>query len=708
MIAPLDETITAIAADQADADEQAVADALQAARLERHADAVTTLWRDLQSIAAEVFAPRERLSPLQWGERHYELPESSAVRGLFDAARMPYLRGVFESLHDPRARRVVVAKGSQLAFTTVGQIWAGWMMHQSPAAMLSIWPTEGLLKRYVLTRINPMLEQVSPLKAIFGRSGLRESDDSIKHKGGPGFTLDFISAKSTNELRSISAERIHVSEVDELDEDLGDQGDPLELARRALRTYQHTAKEYLECTPTIHGRSRVWRELAISSWNEREVPCPHCGAMQVMRWTDLPADDEAAASSTLYDASRDVVRHFTYDLDSYGHVVPGSTHYVCVQCACLIPQSRLSEMDAAGRWVPRYPERTSVIGFHLPAWYSPIQSWDICARLYEDGRRSPAVQKVFVNTVAGLPYKETFTQPEAHFLQARAEVYRAPVPEGVIVLTAGADLGKDSVELCVWGWGAGEESWLIAWERLEGDPASPEMWQQVGEVLSRAYLDGHGDPHFVKVAAIDAGFQGTKVKAFCNAWRGPLGGRAIHVIGRDGRTRPIIEQPGADTKKRRRSKRPSWVVGDEAVKDLLYSRFRVSSPGPEFVHTPVGTDKAFYLQLTAEQLRTITVGGRPVRKWILPDERRNEALDCTKYAVAALHSLGAKVIQQLAKLALLPPEQRAPSRRRRARLTSPPPESSAGRPPGDRPELSRAGAPRGRPKRRGMISKGVE
>ena len=44
-------------------------------------------------------------------------------------------------------------------------------------------------------------------------------------------------------------------------------------------------------------------------------------------------------------------------------------------------------------------------------------------------------------------------------LYQRAEVYDAPVPDGVLMLTAGIDVQADRIEYEVVGWNKDEESW---------------------------------------------------------------------------------------------------------------------------------------------------------------------------------------------------------------------------------------------------------
>ncbi|WP_287278638.1 terminase gpA endonuclease subunit, partial [Ralstonia sp.] len=79
-----------------------------------------------------------------------------------------------------------------------------------------------------------------------------------------------------------------------------------------------------------------------------------------------------------------------------------------------------------------------------------------------------------------------------------------------------------------------------------------------------------------------------------------------------------------------------WLVGTDIAKGLIYGRLRIDQPGPGYVHLPkelTGTDE--FEQLTAERLVTRYNKGFSRMEWIKPPGRRNEALDCYVYALAA-------------------------------------------------------------------------
>jgi hypothetical protein len=73
-------------------------------------------------------------------------------------------------------------------------------------------------------------------------------------------------------------------------------------------------------------------------------------------------------------------------------------------------------------------------------------------------------------------------------------------------------------------------------------------------------------------------------------------------------------------------------------KDAIYSKLKVSTPGPGYCHFPIALQQEFFNQLTTEEVRTRFVRGHPVRYWFKPSGKRNEALDRRVYALAALHS----------------------------------------------------------------------
>jgi hypothetical protein len=82
------------------------------------------------------------------------------------------------------------------------------------------------------------------------------------------------------------------------------------------------------------------------------------------------------------------------------------------------------------------------------------------------------------------------------------------------------------------------------------------------------------------------------------------------------------------------------VLGVDSVKDAVYARLKLTTPGPGFVHFPRSLDADYFRQLTAERVVTRFEKGRPIRSWRPKrDGEHNEALDTFVYAQGALYGL---------------------------------------------------------------------
>jgi phage terminase large subunit GpA-like protein len=78
-----------------------------------------------------------------------------------------------------------------------------------------------------------------------------------------------------------------------------------------------------------------------------------------------------------------------------------------------------------------------------------------------------------------------------------------------------------------------------------------------------------------------------------------------------------------------------FPVGVDTVKAELFSRFKITEPGPGYCHFPEGRDAEYYKQLTAEKIKIKYHKGFARREFV-KIRTRNEALDVRVYAKAAL------------------------------------------------------------------------
>ena len=113
------------------------------------------------------------------------------------------------------------------------------------------------------------------------------------------------------------------------------------------------------------------------------------------------------------------------------------------------------KMVAQGRWMATRPEVQGHRGYKLTSLTStlPNAAWPKLAAEFLHAKRSPATLKPFVNTVLGEPWRGEGDDLDATQLdRLRRPFSLDSVPPEVLVLTAGADVQQDRIEVTFTGW----------------------------------------------------------------------------------------------------------------------------------------------------------------------------------------------------------------------------------------------------------------
>ncbi len=414
---------------------------------------------------------------------------------------------------------------------------------------------------------------------------------------------------------------LFMDEVDEYPGDVDGQGDPVALAEKRTATFSRR-KVLLTSTPTVKGLSRIEREYLASDQRRYFVPARSAGT-----WTTCSGADPSTTGSS---GRRGTPRPRTWSAVAAAGASRSGTRPRCWPAASGAPR-------------PTSESRTA--GFHLSALYSPLgwKSWARCAAEFLQAKEDPFRLKTWVNTVLGETWEERGDSVAAGSLLTRLERYPAEVPSGVGVLVAAVDVQGDRLEAVVKGYGAGEESWLIAFTQLHGDPATPGGLVRPRQVprpdvrpRERAEAAGRVHrgrlrrcAHRARLPVRPRAARPARVPDQGRQRRGPAAGR----IARRSTTATDV---------------PLFVLCVDTGKDIVFSRLRIATRGPGYVHLPEWVDEEYLEQLTAEKaIRKYVKGRGAVREWIKLRER-NEALDLEVYALAALHILGQAFIRGLA------------------------------------------------------------
>jgi phage terminase large subunit GpA-like protein len=498
-------------------------------------------------------------------------------------------------------------------------------------------PTIDTAKRYSRQRLAPMIEESPRLRERVKDNRSRDEANTTLLKEFPGGFLAVAGANSAAGLRSMPVRDLFTDEEDAYPIDVDGEGDPVQLARARQTTFARR-KHLRTSTPTTEGFSRIESAYRDTDRCRFHVPCPHCAELQPLEW------------------GADHAHGLKWKRGADDKPLSETAHYVCRGCGGEIPEHHKPGMLAGGRWVPDNPAAPArKRGFHLSSLYSPlgwlswaelVREWTQAVAALRSGDRS--LMRVFVNTRLAQTWRDDGDGGDEHALRQRAgDDALGVVRWGLYVCTQGVDVQGDRLEVYTWAWGRGMERQLVDRRVIYGDPALGEAdqgspWAALTEYRRAPILHASGRPVPLLGAAIDSGGHHTHaVYAYARAHQ-HAGVIAVKGMSQPGRA--VIGKPtDQDVNwKGARMKRgvKLWPVGADTAKEEIYSRLRTAEPGPGYVHMSKRLPGEVFEQITAERLVTRYVKGHARREWVKLPGRRNEALDCAVYALAAAYKAG--------------------------------------------------------------------
>lgn len=566
------------------------------------------------------------LSVTDWAEKYRILPETSTSPGPYDPTVVPYARRWQDLFSDPTCSMMVLCWAAQTTKSTVIENGIAWRIVNRPAPIVIARPKIDDAEGFAKERLVPMIHSTPELRIRIPLG--RSSESTLRYKKFPGGFIFIASAQSAAELASRSTTLAIGDEIERF-EVIPDEGNPVEILIKRLGAAD-VGMVVLTSTPGLAEKSNIWPYLEGGSYEFYHIPCPLCGFEQHLKWERL----------------------------RWERGEPDTARYHCANCEKPIEEHHKRDMLNAGVWISSNPHG-KYPSSHLNALYSPFQKsrWGVLAEEWEKAQGKPQDLQVFVNTRLSELWTETSDQINANALTSRLEVLEEKVvPIGVGVLTAGVDVQYNRVEVYVWGWGAGLESWLIAHVQLFGDPSVEpteprSVWQQVDQYLMTAFRHQNGRDVPIAAALIDSGHETTKVYRFTKR----RSGRKIFASkGVGGAGIPTLGKPTLQTRERV----PLYPIGTDTAKtEFLRSQLPTPAgvPGASvagFVHLPdwLTTDQCE--QFVAEKRFRRLHRGKVIYEWRVKKEGLpNEALDCRVYARAALELLGSRAIAALGKKA---------------------------------------------------------
>jgi len=532
---------------------------------------------------------------------------------------------MMQAISDPTIENVVFMTGAQVGKTEIINNAIGYYIDNQPSPMLVVQPTLEMAKMWSNDRLAPMLRDTPVLKNAVADARTRDSGNTIYQKSFAGGYIAIVGANSAAGLASRPVRCVFLDEVDRYPISAGSEGDPIDLARARTKTFSYNRKIVMVSTPTNKGASRIEAAYQESDQRQYFVPCPDCGHKQTLKWSDVRWDEGK----------------------------PETAAYMCEDCGSLWDEAKRLRAIRYGEWIATAPF-TGTAGFHLNGIYSVWTSLERAAKEFLQAKKLPDTLRVFVNTYLAETYEEMGERVDDYAVSERVEEFDEKLDSGIVCITAGIDVQDSYLALEIVGWGRDEESWSIDWIQLYGDPSTPHLWNDLDNRLNAIYETEDGRQLGIRSACIDSG--GHYTQAVYNYVRPREGKRIFAIKGMAGETRPIVSKPTRNNI----GKIKLFTIGVDNIKELIFSRLKVTIAGAGYCHFPTGRDDEYFKQLAAsEKIVTKYHKGFPRREFV-KTRARNEALDCRVYAYAALSILSLRLNDIADRIANAPAEPEKP------------------------------------------------
>ncbi len=562
-----------------------------------------------------------KLTISEWADENIVLSsKSSAMAGKYKTSLVPFTKEIMDCLSPTHpATQVVFMKPSQISGTQLILNWNGYTIDVCPSPFLIVEPTVDMAKKLSKQRLQDMIQNSAKLSALVKPSREKDGGNTMLCKEYAGGVTVLTGANSASGLRMMPMRNAAADEVDSYPIDLDGEGDVIAIIRKRLSTFGRRQKLFILSSPTEKENSRIEREYLLSDQRKYNLPCPHCGYMQHLQWSNVKFD---------YDKT-------TYELLS-------EVTYACDNCGCHIEERHKTSMLKDGEWIPENAEKGNCPGFHINGLYSPLGwlSWEQITLEFLTFKRlkDEPLQKTWTNTVLAETWESKGASLEYSYLYNRRESVSDMLNPKIVMLTCAADVQDNRIETKVVGWRPNQECHVIETKYFMGSPAEMLVWDNLREYLQKTFKHINGQMRIVATTIDTGGHYTAETYEFVKA-SDPLSVFAVKGASMPGSPisgKPSVQKNGVNL----------YMLGTDTIKNLLFSRLLIEEKGAGYVHFPADLDEEYFKQLTAETRKVKYIKGFKKYEWI-KTRKRNEQLDLFVYNIAALNIISYVVFPNL-------------------------------------------------------------
>lgn len=569
--------------------------------------------------ALRYLKPPDEMSVSEWAaEFRYLGSKESALPGRWKNSVAPYMVAVMNELTRYETEETILCTAVQMAKTEAMNNMIGYCIQQDPGPILVVYPKQELAESISENRILPMILSTPTLRELYEPFYSQKLELQFE-----GLTLALTGSNSPAGLASRPVRYVFMDEVDKFPGASKKESEPISLARMRTTTYGNGRgrKIVLASTPTIKT-GQIWKALMSADQVKHFfVPCPHCGQMIELLWSQMrwPEPEEGSEDSITLSEQAD------------------GAAYICQECSGIITEAHKPEMLQAGEWrvvTERNPVHRKV-AYWIPSLYSPFVTFSELVLEYLEAKGDPEQEQNFVNSRLAEPWEDTQVKTSADdVLARRTELPEFVIPEWAQILTGGVDVQETSLYYTIRAWGDYSTSQCIAYGQVDS-------WAEIERVMNIPYPKEDGGEMLVELCLIDSGFNSDATYNFCAEhadWAAPVKGSSNPNMINDYKLSQV-NRPGSKAMGMN-----LVLVNGDTYKSRIASRIKKENGrGSWMVHKDC--DREYAEQVTAEHRVTERSASRTVTRWKLKHSHAaNHYLDCEVYAYVAAHMRGLRML----------------------------------------------------------------
>ena len=454
-----------------------------------------TVYHDNERM---LWPPPSLLTSEQWGCANRELSVlTSASAGRWSMDAIPFLRPVLTALDNHDIDTVVLAKSTQIAGTETVLTWLARVAAEDPGPAMIVFADQDTAEEICERRIQPMFRSSPVLARLIDDRKFGKQMITLRN----GFSLTMAWASSIGRTASRPIRYLIMDEITKPAYGLTqDEGSVIYRVLQRTETFANR-KIVMLSSVTIEG-DNMQRQLELCDVvNDWHVPCPACGAHQVLRFkpgqTYRSVDGiECASGGVVWDDEKDP------------RAAASAARYECGHCKERWTTAEKNAAVSRGMASPRTdpPEEVRRWGYHISRLCSlfpggRLEELTRSFLLAKDDRHE--LHGFTSNALAEWWKQYVVKTDDAGLCAAQCQLAAGVVPDDADVLVATIDMQQTGFWFLVRAWNSKtKESWMIECERL-GD------WTDVDELIyERTWAKIDGSALGIWRAMLDIG--GTK------------------------------------------------------------------------------------------------------------------------------------------------------------------------------------------------------